>query len=243
MFCAFYPSVQEESEELKELFTHYPEGLFKAVGLEIDKIGNIFGSMESFMATEHYSIMWPLLIIVLVISLGSNFISGEIEKSTMEFLLSQPISRFQIFAGKYISGVILVIIFTIISVFSIIPFAVLYDFDISLKSNLYIGIIGFLFGLSIFSISMMFSCIVSRKGIASMLTTGLVILMYAANVASAFNESAEWLQYLSLFHYYDYNSALIDAVIGGLNVIVFMGTIIISTIVSGVIFLKRDLVK
>jgi ABC-2 type transport system permease protein len=243
MFASFYPSVKEDAEQLADLFKHYPEGLFKAVGLDVEQMGNMFASMEAFLATEHYSIMWPILVIVMTITLGSGLIAGEVEKNTSEMLLSLPLSRSKIYWGKYIAVTIIITIFSVLSIFCVMPFSVLFNFDIHVKNYYYIFILGYLFSLALFSITNLISSATSKKGKASLIATGIVVFMYAANILASFQESLDKAKYVSFFHYFDYNGALVNTTLNWTGVWVFSTTIGVCSIAGWIVFLKRDVIK
>jgi len=237
MYVALFPSMQEQAETLSEAFASYPEGFMKAFGVDLD---TLFLTIESFLAAEHYSLIWPLLVIILGISLGASAIAGEVDEGTMEILLAQPLSRLHIFWGKYIAGLTLLFVFSFVSVFSVIPFALLHNVDVQLANHLYVAIVGLLFGITIFSISMMLSSLFSARGRVVSIIAGLLIGMYALNLVASLKESLENFKYLSFFHYYDSNAAIIDSEIYFLSIAVFVGITVLCSIAGSMIFMKRD---
>ena len=237
MYVAFFPSMLEESEKFSEAFSAYPDDIFKAFGVDIE---TIFMSMEGFIAAENFSILWPIMVIILTTMLGGSAIAGEIDKGTIEVLLSQPVSRLKIYFSKFIAGVSVILIFTLGSIFSIVPFALLHDVKIDLSAYVNVSIIGFLFGLTIFSLSTMFSSMLSSRGKTASLTAGMMIVFYALNLISSFKESVENIKYLSLFYYYDYSAALLENKVSLQNVSVFLGISIVCVVMGAVIFEKRD---
>ncbi len=239
MFVAFFPTIAEGAEQFSELMANYPEAFLKAFG--VDKNMMIFSRLESFLAVEHYSLMWPLLLIALLISFGSTAIAGEIEKGTIEILLSQPLSRFKVFWGKYLAGLLLLFIFTLFTVFAAVPLAQIYNIDVSFKNSLTMAVLGGLFGLTILSLTMMFSSFFSERGKVASLTGGILLMMYALNIAAALKENLENLKYLSFFHYYDYNAALIEGKIEPLTIGVFLGVSLVCLLPGLFRFQKRDL--
>jgi len=238
MYAAFYPSILTESEKLKEAFTAYPQDLMKAFGIEIE---SFISSFEGFMAGEYFSMLWPIILIVLIIAYGASAIAGEIEQGTIELLLAQPISRLRIFFSKYLSGLFIITIFIAISISTVILFAYVYNIDFQWQNFLTVSVLGFLFAFAIFGICFMLSAISSSKGKPAAFTGGLLIIMYALNIFSAFQESLENLKYVSFFHYYDQNAALLNNHIDSLNIAVFLTVGIICTVVGTVVFVKRDI--
>lgn len=239
MFVAFFPTMYEQAEVLSEAFASYPESFLKAFG--IDEIESLFLTLESFLAAEYYSMMWPLTFIIFFTSLGVSSIAGEIENGTIEILLVQPISRAKIYFGKFIAGLFILLMFIIVSNFSVIPFALLHNVEINLQSYFVVSILGLLFSLAIFSSAMMFSAMFSSKGRSGSLTAGMLVLMYAINLIATFKESVQNLKYLSFFYYYDFNAALINHKIDLLSIGVFLGFSLVCSLIGLVVFFKRDI--
>ena len=238
MYVAMWPSFSKESEKFLEIADAYPETLMKAMNIDI---ASMFGSLEGFIAGEHFSIVWPIILIILTLSYASSAIAGEIDKGTIELLLAQPISRLKIFFAKYFSGLAIIAAFILLSNFSVIPFALLHNVDYRIQHYLTISILGFLFAFAIYGICIMLSSLSSARGRPMAITGGILIIMYALNVFSAFQESVENLKYASFFHYYNFAAAVINNQLDALNVAVFLVVGIITTAIGAYVFVKRDI--
>lgn len=238
MYVAMWPSFSKETEKLLELADAFPEDLMKAMNIDI---AVMFGSMEGFIAGEHFSIIWPIIIIILTLTYASAAIAGEIDKGTIELLLSQPISRLKIFLAKYFSGLLIITSFILLSNFSVVPFALLHNVDLQIQNFLTISILGFLFAFAIYGVCIMLSSFSSSRGRPMAITGGLLIIMYALNVFSAFQESVENIKYLSFFHYYDFSAAAINNQLNALNIVVFLMVGVLTPIIGAIIFVKRDI--
>lgn len=238
VYVSFFPTMQEQADEFMKLLSTYPEGLLEAFGLESAE--SIFSSLEAFLSTEQYSLIWPLVAIILTVTMAASLIAGEVDDGTAEILLAQPISRTKVYWGKYIAGFLIILVFTFFSVFSVIPFGMLHNVDVNLEGHFLIAILGILFSTAIFSITMMFSSIFSSKGKVASLGAGITIIMYALNIISSLKESAESLKYISFFHYFDTNAALIHNNIEPLAFVIFLTVSIVCSVVGWVVFVKRD---
>lgn len=238
MYVAMFPSFFEGRDKFAEALDAYPEGIFEAFGIELE---TFLSSLEGFISGEHFSIVWPIILIILTLSYASAAIAGEIDKGTIELLLAQPISRLKIFLAKYFSGVAIIIAFILLSNFSVVPFALLHNVDFKIESYFTISVIGFLFAFAIYGICIMLSSLSSSRGRPMAITGGILIIMYALNVFSALQESVENLKYASFFHYYDYTSAMLNNQLDILNVGVFLTVGIITSVAAAVIFVKRDI--
>ncbi len=239
MYVSLFPFIQEQAEELKKALDVYPESFMQAFGIENQQL--LFEKLDNFLAAEYYSFIWPIMVIALLISLGGYSIAGEVEKGTMETLLAQPISRVKLFFEKYLAGLFIFIIFVIVSVFAVVPLAEAYNIDYQFNHYITVAILGFMFGLAIFSIASLLSAIFSEKGKAYFITAGIIIVMYVLNIMATLKESLADLKYFSFFYYYDYSKALFDNQIDDLAFWVFLGVSVVCTALAVFWFSKRDI--
>jgi ABC-2 type transport system permease protein len=238
LFVIFFPHMYEQSETLSEAFENYPDAFLQAFNVDVSQL---FLSLEAFLAAEHFSLMWPIILIVFIISLGGSAIAGEVDDGTIEILLAQPLSRTKIYFSKYIAGLVILVAFIVISNFSVVPFALVHKVDFDIGKYVLISILGFFFAFGIYSFSMMLSAIFSSKGKVSAVLAGTILGMYAINLLSTFKESVENLRYLSYFYYFDTNNALIEGHINVLSFIIFILTGVIFILIGLIAFKKRDI--
>lgn len=239
MYIAFYPTIHDKAQEFSQLLSAYPESFMKAFNINPSQL--LFTTLESFLAMEQFNIVWPIMLFAFFIAWGGSAIAGEIEKGTIEILLAQPISRLKIFLAKYLSGTLMILLFTAVSVFAVIPLAKIYHIDYQLFHYWTIALIGFLLGGAVFSIAIFFSALFSDKGKAYFLTSGILVVMYVLNIMASLRDNLETLKYFSFFYYYDPAKALIDNQIDHWAYLVFISTIVLFTIFAALIFQKRDI--
>ncbi len=237
MYVALFPSLQESFELIDAYVKTLPEGFLKAFGFETEA----FRTFEGYIATEHFSFIWPIVMIILMMSFAGGAIAGEIDKGTIEIILSQPISRIKIFFSKYLASIFTLLVFVLASIASVFPMASIYDISVKTENFIKLGILGFIFGLAIFGISMLFSVIFSEKGKVYFITAGILILMYVVNIISALKENLEDLRYGSFFYYFNPTNALVHNKIDNLAYYVFLGTFVTTTILAVIWFEKRDI--
>ena len=238
LFVSIWPTIAQRGQELEKLFESYPQELFKAFGIE----GQSFlANLEGYLGGEQYSITWQIMLLMLVVSFGGGALAGEIERGTIGILLSQPISRIKLFLGKYLAGVILILIFVWVSILSVVPFAEIYNAEYRLSNNVTMAILGSLFALALFSLTMMLSALFSERSKVTLFSAGLFISMYVINIIAALKENLGDLKYLSLLHYFKYNDALIKNKIDPLSVMVFLGVAVVCTAVGIYWFNRRDI--
>lgn len=238
MYIAFYPAIQDQSINFQDMLKSFPEGFMKA--FNIDSM-NFFGSLEAYISTEEYSFIWPILATAMTASVAGNAIAGEIEKGTIEIILSIPISRTKIFLTKYFYGLFSIVLLIAASVLATIPLAEAYNIDYQAK-NFYI-LAGFaaLFAASIFSLTMMFSAFFSEKGKVYFCIGSILIVMYVLNIVSGLKDNLDKLKYFTFFHYFNAADILTGQAIENTAYWVFGGCIILTTLFGAIWFNKRDI--
>lgn len=237
MYIALFPSFKEQSASMEELLKSYPESLMKAFNFDIKS----FTTLEGYLSTEQYSLMWPLLVILATVGFAGSALAGEIEKGTIEVLLSQPVSRIKLYFGRYFAGLAILIIFVVISIFSAIPLARIYDIDFSAQGFSVFALLAFIFSWAIYSISMFCSAVFSDKGKVFFISGGLIVLMYVLNIVSALKENLSDLKYGSFFYYFNPTKALFNNEINNWAYLVFIGIALVFTILGAIWFSKRDI--
>jgi ABC-2 type transport system permease protein len=239
MYIALFPALKEQADMLNTLLEAYPKSLMSAFGF--DGTAAFFSRLENFMSTEYFSFLWPILAIIMLVGFANAMVAGEVEKGTIEVTLAQPISRLQVFMARYTAGLVYFGVFSIVSIFSIPVLAILNNIDYAFPNYFTTLWVGFLFGAAIFSIACFFSAIFSEKGKAAFATTGVVLLMYVANVVSTLKESWQNIRYFSFFYYFNAATVLGKNEIVQYTVPVLLTTAILFAVAAAIWFNRRDL--
>lgn len=239
LYLALYPAIKEQSAQLTELMKAYPDSFFKAFGLE--RADLTFEHVEAFLSSEIFSFIWPILVVIFAVSLANYAIVTEIGKGTIELTLAQPISRLKLFVTRYLTSVLLLASFTAITIFSIFPIAELFNIEYRIDHFMKMGLVAFLFAVSVLSIGFLSSAIFSEKGKANFTAAGIIIVMYVLNVVSGLKEGLENLKYLSFFHYYAPGTVLTKSVFVDYTFWVFLGCIVVTATAAAFWFNKRDI--
>lgn len=88
LIVAIYPSI-ESSPEFDELVESYPDALKALFGLE----GGSITTGAGYLDVELFSLMLPLLVLVLAIGSGARAFAGEEDAGRLELVLSYPVRR------------------------------------------------------------------------------------------------------------------------------------------------------
>jgi ABC-2 type transport system permease protein len=238
MFVALFPTVSKQSAEYEKLLGSFPKELWEIFGI---KNGNLsMSTLEKYVSVEMFSLLWPILNISFFISVGVSLIAGEIDKGTIEILLSLPVSRLKMFFAKYLGGALLIAALCFVSIYSIIPIAKAYDITYRIEVYHKLFLTGLLFSLSGYSVVILLS-VIFEKGRAILLGTGIYLMMYIMPIIGSLKDSLKDLQYFSFFHYLDAPQILSENQFNENSILVFSLVTVICTILAAYIFHKRDI--
>lgn len=237
IYVATFRSSQTSVQQLQDLVKAYPKGLQDALGLNSLSLTTI----EGYLNSKHFSLIWPLLAIILALSRAGSQIAGEIQSGTMGLLLNLPLERWRVFAAKYLMGVVTIFVFTAISVFGVIPFAAAYGIPFHLNILVSAWILTTLFMLSVYSFGMAASSWFSDRSKTYAVTATVLIIMYAAHIISLISNNLADLKYVSIFHYFNTQEVLSSGHIMVSSLIVFSASIILTTLFAIWRFNSRDI--
>lgn len=237
MYVAMFPSIAEQADAFSKVFENFPVEVFEVFGIEdLD-----MSTLERFLSVEHFSLVLPIMAIFLLISTGGRALAGEIESGTVELLIGRPVSRFKLYFAKYLSGLGILLTFTVVSILSVVPLGALHGVEYEIKSFAAGALMVFLLGWAVFSMSMMFSSLFSERSKVYMTGGGILLAMYVLNVVALLKENLDGLKYLSFFHYYAYSDALVRQTLYGTGCVVFVCVSIVCSVCGLLWFWKRDI--
>lgn len=237
LYTAIFPSFQKQSANLVQLINSFPPSFQKAFNIDT----NFFSSLPAYLAGEKYSLTWQILAILLVVSRAGQALSGEIEKGTMSFMLMLPISRFKLYVGKYLSGIVAIVLFVVATVLGEIPIAAAFGLHYPITATLMLAVLGLAFAWAIFALSYAISAIVSERSKMYFAIGGMAILMYVADLVAKLKPDISWVGKLSLFHYFEVNEFLVLGHFKSLDVLLFVVIAVVATVVGALVFARRDI--
>jgi ABC-2 type transport system permease protein len=238
LYVALYPSLQSQSAQLSVVMKTLPANLLKALGTAPSQLSNF--TLEALLASKQFSAVFQFLAAILAISIAGSDIAGEIEKGTIEFLLSQPISRLKLYFSRFLAGVILLTIFVAASTLAVIPLAAAFHVAYVASAYCKLFLMAWLFTIAFYAIAYCLSAIFSSKGRVSGISAGIVTVMYLIFIIAALKDSLDKLKYFSFFHYFA-PDILTSGTIDKLGVWIFIATIIVFVSIGAMVFNRRDI--
>jgi ABC-2 type transport system permease protein len=190
-----FPQMQSSMEEVSKVYSSM--GAFtEAFGMDQlsfgtpmgfygIECGNIFGLGGAFFAAF----------------IGVSMLAKEENSHTAEFLFTHGIGRYQIILEKLLALTAILVIFNAFCVgVSAISFALIGE-TIKVKAFLLFHLAQFIMQLEIAAICFAISALI-RRGSAG-IGLGIATLLYFLNVIANISKDAEWLKYITPFHYSD----------------------------------------
>lgn len=195
---SIYPTFADKEEEFDELMAGFPPEVLRAFGLSDINFGNLlqfFGYILSFIF---------LVVAIFSINLGGNSLSKEEVDRTSEFLLTKPITRFQIVSFKILATLTNVLILNL--AFFIISIVIMESVKKAAYNSqtLFIYFIAMLlFQLLFMSIGFILSVSTKNSKKVPPLALGIVFGLYGLSLISGIFNDKPWITYLTPFKYFD----------------------------------------
>lgn len=232
-----YPSFKDNSQSLNQSLANLPAAT-KALFSDTAS----FASPIGYLSSKVYYFMLPLLFSILSITLGASLIGKEEDSTTIELLLSRPISRGKLLLGKAVAGLAIMFAIGLVTCAIAVPLVTWAGFDGVSSQNIVLATavsltLGILFG----TLTFMLTAIGHKVATAS---TGVAVLVALGGyVIASLDQTVKWLRWPAKvlpYHYYHPSELLagtftINEFIGFIVAIVALGTI------AWLAFRRRDI--
>lgn len=230
-----YSAVKDQASTLDEAFGSLSSGVSSFVGT-----GDLF-SPEGFLNSNLYYITLPILYIILALNLSSSLLGKEENDTTLELLLSRPISRGKLLAAKSIAGMSILFAVGAAATIAAMLCAKIIDLDIDMGALILTNIVTILFSATFGAISfaMLAASQITRRYAtmaATILSFGGYILTSLAGLVSWLETPAKFLPY----HYFD-TGKLLEGTLPVALVVYIIGIFAVAKLTSYFGFRRRDI--
>lgn len=193
LYVALFPSM---SGLVDRYMTEAPEQMQQFMGGLQGPI-----TIEQWLGMEFVNVLIPVALPFMVMIIGARAIAGSEERKTLDLLLSNPVSRWQIVAGSLMTMAISlagVLVIAWVLTYVTVPVA---GVDLS-PGRLAVGLAALwpmclLFG----TLALLASALVRRAALAVVLPAVILIAMYVIDGLAQVSKSMEPLRVLSLFYH------------------------------------------
>ena len=247
MVVWIYPSLSDAEVDFEEYLNAMPEQVRAAIGVAAPEEaalvfeGGAF-TFVGFLNIEYLSYL-PLLLGIYAVVYCGGLVSKEVERGTLDVVLSQPVERTTFLLSKLAGFMTLALAVTVASTLALLLGAITVDVDVSVANLVAVHAVAFLLAAAIAGYSTLASCVSLDPGRSLAAAGILTAFSYFANVLGSAIEGIGWLKYASLFYYYDSLQVLADGAVNWTGVAVYVAVFAVTVAASVVVFRRRDLVR
>jgi ABC-2 type transport system permease protein len=226
------------SEEMISSFDEMLENpAFKAFGKSVITLTTI----EGLLIVELYQWGIELLLAGYVILFTASFISGEIEKKTIDLLLATPVSRTRILLEKYGAMIIMVVVIDVALFIGVVAGLAYIGEETDVKWLMYTHILFMPFLLAVGSYSTFLSTLFDDSRRAMSIGLGILLGSFLLDSISLTREKYTWISKVTLFHYFDPGKNLILHEVEWNHVMILCVVAIVFLAAAMVWFNKKDI--
>lgn len=232
---AFYPSFRDQQQQLNEAFSSIPES---AVSFFSDT--GDFMSPVGYLSSQIFYLMLPMLLGILAISLGSSLLAREEKEGTIELLLSRPISRTSLLAGKLLAGCAITTLVGFVALIVTVVLSKLVSIDVSLSGIALASIAALLLALSFGAVAF----VITTFGKARMASVGLAALFALGGyIIASLIDLASWLKWPARLFPFDYYkpAEIMQGTYNWANALFLVCVIVAAVTISIISFRRRDI--
>jgi ABC-2 type transport system permease protein len=234
LIAAFWPTARANADLFSSYIASFPEAFIKAFGVtDITRF-------EGFMGAELLNFMWPLIVLVFVIMAASSFVAGEIDRGTIEWWLSVPITRWRLLAAKQVALLLGIVVLAVITVGLIALAGRVASESVSSGGLAGTAVVLAAFCIAVGGYTSLFSSLLSSRSSAAGLAAGVTLASYLAGVLSGISTDVEWLKYVSLTSAFHPQQALANGGADMSEVAILLALGLACALVALAAFQRRD---
>jgi ABC-2 type transport system permease protein len=222
-----YPQVKDAID-----ITLVPENLREAFNI------NDFTQLASFLSSELFGVILPLLLPFFGMITLSGIVAGAEERGRLDLLLGNPIPRWNLVIGSYV--VVATYLLGLVTLIGLVIWGVAtgLDLELTLRQSMRAGYALWPVTLVFSALALMLSTVVRQRAVALGAPAAVVFLMFLTNVIGRLAPPISGIRYISVFHYYG------NAVVEGLwwtGVAVLLLAMAVLVTMAVVMFNRRDI--
>jgi len=235
-YLSIFPSFSEQAALLNEMLAKFPPQLLAAFGM-----GNIdLADMLGFYG--FLFIFIQLCLSIQASNYGFGLVSIEESELTADFLLSKPVSRWQVMNSKLLAALtslgITDVIFWLVSFVCILLFRGSHAYEPRILLLLFAG--GVLFQLFFLSVGLVISLLVRRVRSVTPYALGLGFGAYILNAFSGMLGDVK-LELITPFRHFDPNYIVSHAAYDTPLVLLNVAVSVVALVASYWLYIRRDI--
>ncbi|MFC1923892.1 ABC transporter permease subunit [Chloroflexota bacterium] len=237
--------VFNQFNDIADTLDEYVDKMGSFIEIFAGEVGSILNpdgtlSLGKYMSLEFLS-LWPVLMCVYAIFNAGGITAREVERGTMDMLLSQPLRRWRVVISKFMVFPLALAVITVACIIGmLIGMAVIGNFS-DLGGICLAFVPALLITLAVASYSLLFSCVFLDPRKVMLAAGSLTGLFYVLHILSRTVGPLKWMGNLSIFYYYEPAQIASELSINWLGISIYLAIIIVCSTAAIYVFQRRDI--
>ncbi len=235
VMISLFPTIKKM--DIMSLIESYPKEIanfFSNSGMQS------YGTFEGYISMEYLSFFFILIIMFYVGNTAGTAIAGQREKRTLDFNLSQPISRTKIVLAESLVNLLNSAMIVLGTALSLLVFTKIYNIDQSLSGIIAFFVVATGFVWAHLGLGMLLSSFLKSKSNVAFLVVGISLASYIMLSLTRIIEKLKFLEDFSIYRLYNPESLLRDGTINLNHIVILLSIMTIGVASSIIIFNKKD---
>jgi ABC-2 type transport system permease protein len=234
VMVAVYPIVRD-SDAFTEAIESLPPELLAISGIDPE----LFSTGVGFLQGQMYSLLAPLLVLVLALGIGASATAAEEASGTADLLLATPVTRRRVVLDKSSAMVVLVGALVLSIIAGLLIGEVTVDLELSIEGIVGINLGLLLLGLFFGAMAMTIGAWTGKRTPAAAVAGGIAGVAFIVDSFAPLVDFFETLQPFSPFHWYNAGDPLLNGPTG--DQLLLAAGVVLFTALAVPLFQHRDL--
>jgi ABC-2 type transport system permease protein len=237
LMLLLFPAFETAFASIEEFLSVYPPEF-----LEIFGMGE--GGLDMSEIYGWYGVEGYLFVMLIggayAAILGSSILSKEEDEKTIEFLLSEPLSRTQVFFGKVLVVITNFVIMNILNAMVLLVSFAIFG-DLNWKVWLLFSFAPIVMQAVFAAVAMLIGVFVTKSRQVMSASLGLSIGMYVVLLISKLTDEAKGLKYITPYEYVNAVDIVVHETLRPVYLLISVCLIAVSLTFAWRLYLKKDM--
>jgi len=189
---AVFPTVRG-NPDMQRIAEEFPESLREMLFMRD------FTTGPGYLQAEAFSMILPMLLVIVAVLNGSDATSGEEERRTIDLLLANPISRRRVVAEKFLATTVYLGIVTLSLFAALVVFGSFVGLGVAVSRIAAVCLVTWLLALGFGAVALAVGAATGRRGLARGVTVAVVLASYLVTSLADLVPALKVVRPLSLF--------------------------------------------
>jgi ABC-2 type transport system permease protein len=201
-----------------------------------------FGDISGLIAIGYQEPLVLLLYMLFAVGVPTALLAGEVQRGTMELILSRQTTKTQVYICAGAITVIGMFALVIVMFMGTVVSTNLYDFEqeIPLYNFFKLAVNGGILASAVGGIALL-AAACFRRGMAVSLTVAFLVVNYFIMIITQWWPQMKWLDPLTMFNYVDGAKIFSEPGWPAGDMCVLISILVVSAVLGGVVWWRRDL--